>query len=88
MKKIRCIVERITYKNEDTGYTVLKTHVKNYNDLVTVVGNLVDAHVGSVLLVDGKWKVDSKYGQQLVAEKWEETMPPPSSASKSTSAAG
>src|SRR5699024_4802688 len=49
--------------------------VKNYNDLVTVVGNLVDANVGSVLLIDGNWKVDAKYGRQFLAENWEETMP-------------
>ena len=75
MIKIRCVVERITYQSPETGYTVLKCAVKNYNDLVTVVGNLVDANVGSVLLIDGNWKVDAKYGRQFLAENWEETMP-------------
>ena len=75
MIKIRCVVERITYQSPETGYTVLKCAVKNYNDLVTVVGNLVDANVGSVLLIDGNWKVDAKYGRQFLAESWEETMP-------------
>ena len=54
MIKIRCVVERITYQNPENGYSVLKCAVKNYNDLVTVVGNLVDVNVGSVLLIDGK----------------------------------
>ena len=58
MIKIRCVVERITYQSPETGYSVLKCAVKNYNDLVTVVGNLVDANVGSVLLIDGSWKVE------------------------------
>lgn len=75
MIKIRCVVERITYQNPENGYTVLKCAVKNYNDLVTVVGNLVDVNVGSVLLIDGTWKVDAKYGRQFLAESWEETMP-------------
>lgn len=56
MIKIRCVVERITYQNPENGYSVLKCAVKNYNDLVTVVGNLVDVNVGSVLLIDGNWK--------------------------------
>lgn len=73
--RIRGVVERITYQNPENGYTVLKCAVKNYNDLVTVVGNLLDVNVGSVLLVDGNWKVDSKYGRQFLAESWEETMP-------------
>lgn len=75
MTRIRCVVERITYQNPENGYSVLKVHVKGYDDLVTVVGNLLDANVGSVLLVDGDWKVNSKYGQQFAAEKWEETLP-------------
>lgn len=73
--RIRGVVERITYQNPENGYTVLKCAVKNYNDLVTVVGNLLDVNVGSVLLVDGNWKIDSKYGRQFLAESWEETMP-------------
>ncbi len=75
MIRIRCVVERITYQNPDNGYSVLKVRVKGYNDLVTVVGNLLDTNAGSVLIVDGNWKLDSKFGQQFVAEKWEETLP-------------
>lgn len=75
MTKIRCVVERITYQNPENGYSVLKVHVKGYDDLVTVVGSLLDANVGSVLLAEGDWKVDSKYGRQFMAQKWEETLP-------------
>ena len=57
--KLRCVVERITYQNPDTGYSILKTKVKDYADLVTVVGNLLDVVVGSVLLLEGQWKVDA-----------------------------
>ncbi len=75
MQKIRCVVERITYQNPENGYSVLKCRVKDYSDLVPVIGNLLDANVGSVLLVEGNWKVDTKYGKQFVAENWEETLP-------------
>ena len=47
MEHLRCVVERITYQNADNGYTVLKCAVKNYSDLVTVVGTMPDTHVGS-----------------------------------------
>lgn len=73
--KIRCVVERITYQNPDNGYSVLKVRMKGYSELVAVVGNLFDVNVGSVLIVDGTWKVDAKYGRQFLAETWEETMP-------------
>lgn len=75
MLRIRCVVERITYQNPDNGYSVLKVAVKGYDDLVTVVGNLLDASVGSVLLIEGNWKVDAKYGRQFCAKTWEDVMP-------------
>ena len=75
MVKIRCVVERITYQNPDNGYSVLKVRIKGYDDLIPLVGNLLDVNVGSVLLVEGNWKVDTRYGRQFMAEKWEETMP-------------
>ena len=75
MIRIRCVVERITYQNPENGYCVLKTKVKDYSDLVTVVGNMLEVNVGSVLLLEGNWKVDRRYGSQFVVEKWEETMP-------------
>lgn len=49
--------------------------MKDYAELVPVVGSLLDANIGSVLLVEGNWKVDTKFGRQFIAEKWEETMP-------------
>ena len=74
---LRCVVERITYQNPENGYSVLKVKVKGYNDLVTLVGNLLEVPVGSVLLCRGEWKVDKRYGSQFVAATWEETMPAP-----------
>ena len=75
MDTLRCVVERITYQNEDNGYTVIKCRVKNHPDLVTVVGSMADVHVGSVLTCSGSWKVDAKYGQQFSMERYEETLP-------------
>ncbi len=75
MEHLRCVVERITYQNAENGYTVLKCAVKNYSDLVTVVGTMPEIHVGSVLSLDGSWKMDAKYGRQFSVERFEETLP-------------
>ena len=75
MIKLRCVIEHITYQNQENGYSVMKVKVKDYSDLVTLVGNLLDIPVGAVLLCDGDWKVDKKYGRQFVCETWEEVMP-------------
>ena len=53
----------------------MKVKVKGYDNLVTLTGSLLDVPVGSVLLVDGDWRVDPKYGQQFVAQSWTEVMP-------------
>lgn len=75
MLKLRCVVERITYQNPENGYSVMKVRVKGYNDLVTLVGNLLEVPAGSVLLCEGDWKVDKRYGSQFVCHTWEEVMP-------------
>ena len=75
MENLRCVVERITYQNAENGYTVLKCAVKNYSDLVTVVGTMPDTHVGSVLSLEGMWKMDAKYGRQFSVIKFEEMLP-------------
>ena len=75
MEHIRGVVERITYQNEQNGYSVIKCRVKNYSDLVTVVGSMPEVHVGSVLYIGGSWRVDPKYGRQFAMETFEETLP-------------
>ena len=75
MDHLRCVVERITYQNEENGYAVIKCRAKGYPELVTVVGSMPDVHVGSVLTMEGEWKIDRRYGRQFSAQKWEEALP-------------
>ena len=75
MEKLRCVVERITFHNELNGYSVIKCRAKGFSDLVTVVGMMPEVHVGSVLILEGAWKIDAKYGRQFSAETFEETLP-------------
>lgn len=75
MLKLRCVVEHITYQNPENGWSVMKVNVKGYKDVVTLTGSLLDVPVGSVLLCEGNWKVDGRYGQQFIVESWQEVMP-------------
>ena len=75
MEHLRCVVERITYKNEENGYTVIKCRAKGFAELVTVVGLMPDVHVGSVLSLGGQWRINGKYGRQFSVESFEETLP-------------
>ena len=66
--KLRAVIERITYQNGENGYSILKARVKGDDDLVTLVGNMLDVTVGTVLVADGQWKVNRQYGCQFVVE--------------------
>ena len=75
MELLRCVVERITFRNEQNGYSVIRCRAKGYNDLVTVVGAMPEVHVGAVLSLTGTWRLDAKYGRQFSMENCEETLP-------------
>ena len=75
MEYLSGVVERITYTNEEDGFSVIKIRARGFSDLVTVVGNLAAVNVGSVLKLKGEWKIDSKYGKQFSAEDYRETVP-------------
>lgn len=75
MEYLSGVVERITYENEENGFSIIKIKSKGFPDLVTVVGKLAAVNVGSVISLKGEWKVDSKYGRQFAARDYRETMP-------------
>ena len=75
MEKLECAVERITYRNADNGYSVLRCRAEGYRQVITAVGCVPDVHVGSILLLSGDWKTDKKYGRQFAFTGSDETLP-------------
>lgn len=75
MDTIICVVERITYRNKENSYTVIKAKVKGYRNIITAVGYINFVNVGSVLKLYGNWEFDKKYGRQLNVIKYEESIP-------------
>ena len=62
---LRGQVERITYYNDENGYTIAKMKAQGRTDLVTVVGNLFSITPGEVLKLVGYWDSHPKYGEQF-----------------------
>jgi exodeoxyribonuclease V alpha subunit len=58
-------IERITFTNEETGYTIAEVKVYGRRDLVTVVGNLLAPTPGEILKMQGEWATHPKYGEQI-----------------------
>ncbi|MDH3676471.1 MAG: AAA family ATPase, partial [Anaerolineae bacterium] len=68
-------VERITYSNPETGYTVARFKADSRYGLVTIVGGLADVSPGARLKVEGHWKTHPKYGEQFVIDRYVEERP-------------
>jgi len=68
-------IERITYTNEENGYTIAKLKVNGQADLVTVVGNIIAPTPGETLKMSGEWIKHPKYGQQFKIVHYETTVP-------------
>jgi exodeoxyribonuclease V alpha subunit len=75
MEKLSGSVERITFMNEENGYSVIKLKCKGYDDLVTAVGTMAAVNIGAVVFLQGVWVSDSKYGRQFRVHVYKETIP-------------
>lgn len=68
-------IERITYTNEENGFTIAKLKVYGRPDLVTVVGNLMAPTPGEILKLKGEWANHPKYGEQFKIVQYKTTVP-------------
>ncbi|HEY6793559.1 MAG TPA: ATP-dependent RecD-like DNA helicase [Kineosporiaceae bacterium] len=60
------VLERITYVNEETGYTIARVATaRTGTDLLTVVGPLLGAQIGESLRLTGHWGSHPRYGRQF-----------------------
>jgi exodeoxyribonuclease V alpha subunit len=58
-------IERITFHNEENGFTIAKVRVRGYRDLVTFVGSLNAPAAGQILEATGEWTFHPKFGEQF-----------------------
>ena len=68
-------IERITYTNEENGYTVARVKVYGQRNLVTVVGNLINPTPGEILRMKGELSNHPKYGEQFKIVKYKTMVP-------------
>ncbi len=68
-------IERITFTNEDNGFTIAKVQVKGKRDLVTVIGNLMAPMPGEILDMQGEWTVHPKFGKQFKVAQFKTRVP-------------
>ncbi|MEU5159591.1 ATP-dependent RecD-like DNA helicase [Streptomyces sp. NPDC020875] len=70
------VLERITYANEENGYTVARVDTgRGSGDLLTVVGSLLGAQPGESLRMEGRWGSHPQYGKQFTVENYTTVLP-------------
>src|SRR5690242_18497515 len=79
MATLEAVLERITYANEETGYTVARVSARGVTtsggELLTVVGNLLGAQPGESLRLEGRWKSHPQYGRQFEVQHFTTVLP-------------
>jgi exodeoxyribonuclease V alpha subunit len=76
MTRLRGIVERVTYQNDENGYTVARLKLDGKGaGLVTVVGNALSMSAGESLALEGEWTSHAQYGRQFKIDSYEKVRP-------------
>jgi exodeoxyribonuclease V alpha subunit len=69
------LIERVTFFNEENGFSILKVKARGQRDLVTVLGSLASVNPGEWLTAEGRWIQDRQFGRQFRAELLQSTPP-------------
>jgi len=73
---LEAVLERVTYANEETGYTIARVATERIGpDLLTVVGPLLGAQVGESLRLTGRWTSHPRYGRQFEVQSYTTVLP-------------
>ncbi len=73
---LEAVLERITYANEDTGYTIARVATdRSGADLLTVVGALLGVQPGESLRLVGRWSSHPRYGRQFEVDSFTTVLP-------------
>jgi len=68
-------IERITYSNDENGFTIARLKTSGRKDPVTVVGNLPTLAPGEVLKLQGEWSTHPRFGEQFKIVHYQTTAP-------------
>ncbi|MFQ5915955.1 MAG: ATP-dependent RecD-like DNA helicase [Nitrospinota bacterium] len=75
VETIEGTLERFTYVNEESGWSVALLQVPSRSDPVTVVGTMPGVQAGEGVRVQGRWVQNRRFGLQLEVERYEVVLP-------------
>lgn len=75
MEQIDGYIERITFHNQDNGYTVAQLKLAKRSNLVCIVGSMPGIQPGETVRCYGHWKNHLIYGQQFEIDHYQVEAP-------------
>lgn len=81
-ESLRGVIERITFHNEENGYTVAKLapefptpQLPRWQKEAPIVGNMVGVNVGEAVELRGRWEMHPQYGKQFSVSAMRTVLP-------------
>ncbi len=81
-ESLRGVIERITFHNEENGYTVAKLapemptpQLPHWQKEAPIVGNMVGVNVGEAVELRGRWEIHPQYGKQFSVSAMRTVLP-------------
>lgn len=68
-------IERITFTNEETGFTIARVKIAGRHEPVTVVGTLMAPMPGEILDMHGEWSNHPRFGIQFKVRDYKTRVP-------------
>ena len=75
MEHFNCVIENVTYYNQENGYTIMSVRPDGEISSITLIANTTNPLPGVTLYVEGEWKKHQIYGKQFVSTLCNEIMP-------------
>lgn len=72
---VQGVLERVTYADEENGFTVARVDTGRGGDLLTVVGSLLGVQPGESLRMRGRWGSHPQYGRQFHVDDYTTVLP-------------
>lgn len=67
--QLRAEIERVSYRNDETGWTVLRAKDCTNSEQFTVTGCFLSANPGEIFEMFGAWSKHPQYGEQFKVER-------------------
>ncbi|MDD5476447.1 MAG: ATP-dependent RecD-like DNA helicase [Syntrophales bacterium] len=75
MEELQGQIEKITFSDEESGFTIARVKVPGARETVTCVGSMSNPLPGEVLTMQGEWTTHPRYGRQFRIDTCRTTTP-------------